>query len=123
MATHAATRNLSGLARALAQQGLVSEGDADAIQSQASQSGITFVEQLLQNKRISAPQLAIFASRAFGVPLFDLNAFDLDQVPKDLVDAKMAATRRVLPLSKRGNRLFVAVSDPANLQALEEVRF
>ena len=123
MATHAATRNLSGLARALAQQGLVTENDADAIQSQASQSGVTFVEQLLQNKRMTPPQLAVFASRAFGVPLFDLSAFDLDQVPKDLFDAKMASTRRVLPLSKRGNRLFVAVSDPANLQALEEVRF
>ena len=123
MATHAATRNLSGLARALAQQGLVSEGDAEAIQTQAAQSGITFVEQLLQNKRMTPPQLAIFASRAFGVPLFDLASFDLEHVQKDLFDAKMAATRRVLPLSKRGNRLFVAVSDPANLQALEEVRF
>ena len=123
MATHAATRNLSGLARALAQQGLVTENDADAIQTQASQSGVTFVEQLLQNKRMTPPQLAVFASRAFGVPLFDLSAFDLDQVQKDLFDPKMASTRRVLPLSKRGNRLFVAVSDPANLQALEEVRF
>ena len=123
MATHAAQRNLSGLARALAQQGLVSENDADAIQTQAGQAGITFVEQLLQNKRISAANLALFASRAFGVPLFDIAAYDLDLVPKDLFDAKMAQTRRVLPLSKRGNRLFVAVSDPANLQALEEVRF
>ncbi|HEX4886253.1 MAG TPA: type IV-A pilus assembly ATPase PilB [Casimicrobiaceae bacterium] len=123
MATHAATRNLSGLARALAQQGLVTEADADGIQNQAAQAGITFVEQLLQNKRMTAPQLAVFASRAFGVPLFDLAAFDLDHVQKDAFDAKIAATRRVLPLSRRGNRLFVAVSDPANLQALEEVRF
>jgi type IV pilus assembly protein PilB len=123
MATHAAQRNLSGLARALAQQGLVAEADADGIQTQAAQSGITFVEQLLQNKRMSAAQLAVFASRAFGVPLFDLAAFDLDQIQKELIDPKMAASRRVLPLAKRGNRLFVAVSDPANLQALEEVRF
>jgi type IV pilus assembly protein PilB len=123
MATHAVQRNLSGLARALAQQGLVTENDADAIQSQAAQAGITFVEQLLQNKRISAANLAMFASRAFGVPLFDLASFHLDLVPKDLFDARIAQTRRVLPLSKRGNRLFVAVSDPANLQALEEVRF
>ncbi len=123
MATHAATRNLSGLAHALAQQGVVSENDAAAIQSQAAQSSISFVEQLLQNKRLTSAQLAFFASRAFGVPLFDLSSFDLDLIQKDLFDAKMATTRRVLPLSKRGNRLFVAVSDPANLQALEEVRF
>ena len=68
-------------------------------------------------------QLAVFGSRAFGVPLMDLGAFDLDQIHKDLVDLKMAQTRRVLPLHKRGNRLYVATSDPANLQALEEVRF
>jgi type IV pilus assembly protein PilB len=123
MATHAATRNLSGLARALAQQGLVSEPDADAIQTQAAAAGITFAQQFLQNKRMSAAQLALFASRAFGVPLLDLAAYDLDQIQKDLFDPRMAETRRVLPLAKRGNRLFVAVSDPANLQALEEVRF
>ena len=123
MATHAATRNLSGLARALAQQGLVSEADADAMQTQAAATGITFAEQFLQNKRMSAAQLALFASRAFGVPLFDLSSFDLDQIQKEFFDPKMAASRRVLPLAKRGNRLFVAVSDPANLQALDEVRF
>jgi len=68
-------------------------------------------------------QLAVFGSRAFGVPLFDLNAFELEQVDKAYFDAKIAQTRRVLPLYKRGNRLYVAISDPANLQALEEVRF
>ncbi len=124
MATHAAaTRNLSGLARALAQHGLMTEFDAEALQTQAAQANITFVEQLLQGKRMSATQLAVFGSRAFGVPLMDLGAFDLDQIHKDLVDLKMAQTRRVLPLHKRGNRLYVATSDPANLQALEEVRF
>jgi type IV pilus assembly protein PilB len=124
MATHAtATRNLSGLARALAQHGLMTEYDAEAIQTQAQQASITFVEQLLQGKRMSSSQVATFGSRAFGVPLMDLSAFDLDQINKDLVDLKMAQSRRVLPLHKRGNRIYVATSDPANLQALEEVRF
>ena len=124
MATQAtATRNLSGLARALAQHGLMTEYDAEAIQTQAQQASVTFVEQLLQGKRMSPTQVAAFGSRAFGVPLMDLGAFDLDQINKDLVDLKMAQSRRVLPLHKRGNRLYVATSDPANLQALEEVRF
>jgi type IV pilus assembly protein PilB len=124
MATHAtATRNLSGLARALAQHGLMTEYDAEAIQTQAQQASVTFVEQLLQGKRMSATQVAAFGSRAFGVPLMDLSAFDLDQINGELVDLKMAQSRRVLPLHKRGNRLYVATSDPANLQALEEVRF
>jgi type IV pilus assembly protein PilB len=124
MATHAAaTRNLSGLARALAQHGLMTEFDAEALQTQAQQASISFVEQLLQGKRMTPTQLAVFGSRAFGVPLMDLGAFDLDQIQKELVDLKMAQSRRVLPLQKRGNRLYVAISDPANLQALEEVRF
>ena len=124
MATHAAaTRNLSGLARALAQHGMMSEYDAEVLQTQAGQANVSFVEQLLLGKRMSATQLAVFGSRAFGVPLMDLAAFDLDQIQKDLIDLKMAQIRRVMPLHKRGNRIYVATSDPANLQALEEVRF
>ena len=123
MATHAATRNISGLARALAQHGVMSEHEAEGMQTQALSSGVTFVEQVLLGKRMTPHQLAVFGSRAFGVPLFDLNAFELEQVDKAYFDAKIAQTRRVLPLYKRGNRLYVAISDPANLQALEEVRF
>jgi len=123
MATHEITRNLSGLARALAQQGLMTEHEAEALQTQAHTSGVSFVEQVLTAKRMTALQLAVFASRAFGVPLLDLASIDLDQINKDYVDTRTAAARRVLPLHRRGNRLYVATSDPANLQALEEVRF
>jgi len=123
MATKAAVPSVSGLARAMVQHGLLSEYDAETFQGQAQTASIGFVEQLLLSKRMNAAQVAIFASRAFGAPLFDLAGFDLDQINKDLVDARIAVTRRVLPLQKRGNRLFVAVSDPANMQALDEVRF
>src|ERR1700687_3621352 len=112
MATHAATRELSGLARAMVQHGLLSEYDAEALQSQAQAANIGFVEQTLISKRMNAAQVAMFASRAFGTPLLDLNGFDVEHINRDLVDAKIAAARRVLPLHKRGNRLFVAVSDP-----------
>jgi type IV pilus assembly protein PilB len=123
MATQAAARNISGLARAMVQHGLISEYDAETLQTQAQAANVGFVEQAVSSKRMTAAQIAVFASRAFGTPLLDLNGFDLTQINKDLVDPKIAATRRVLPLHKRGNRLFVAVSDPANLQALDEVRF
>jgi type IV pilus assembly protein PilB len=123
MVSHEITRNISGLARALAQQGLMTEQEAETLQAQAQASGVSFVEQVLASKRMSASRLAVFASRAFGVPLLDLAAFDVDQINKEYVDTKIAASRRVLPLHRRGNRLFVATSDPANLQALEEVRF
>jgi type IV pilus assembly protein PilB len=123
MATHAATRNLSGLARALTQHGVMSEAEADQLQTTAQGASITFVEQVLTGKRMTAQQVAVFGSRAFGVPLFDLSSFDLDTLNKEYVDLKIAQSRRVLPLHKRGNRLYVATSDPANLQGLEEVRF
>jgi type IV pilus assembly protein PilB len=123
MATHAATRNISGLARALAQHGVMSEPEAEALQVQSQSTGVSFVEQVLSGKRLSAHQLAVFASRAFGVPLLDLSGFDFDQINREYFDTRIAQTRRVLPLHKRGNRLYVATSDPANLQALDEVRF
>ena len=98
MATHAATRNISGLARALAQHGVMTEYDAEALQTQSQTAGITFVEQVLSSKRMTAQQLALFGSRAFGVPLLDLTAFDLDLIQKDYFDPKMSTMRRVLPL-------------------------
>ena len=123
MATNAAVRTISGLARAMVQHGLLSEYDADTMQSQAQAATIGFVEQMVLSKRMSAAQIAMFASRAFGTPMMDLAGFDTEHIDKELVDARICVTRRALPLFKRGNRLFVAVSDPANLQALEEVRF
>ncbi len=123
MATTSASQRVSGLARALVQQGMLTETDAENLQNQANASRISFVEQILLAKRTTAPQLAAFAARTFGVPLLDLKSFEIEQIPKDVVDPKTIATRRLLPLFKRANRIFVAVSDPTNLQGLEEVRF
>ncbi len=123
MATNPVPRQFSGLARALVQHGLLAEAEAESLQDHASASSSTFVDQILVSKRMTAMELAEFTSRTFGVPLLDLNAFDLSQIPRDWVDTKMLVLRRVLPLHKRGNRLFVATSDLTNLQALEEIRF
>ena len=123
MATNPVPRQFSGLARALVQHGLLAEAEAQALQDHASASNSSFVDQILVSKRMTAMELAEFTSRTFGVPLLDLSAFDLSQVPRDWVDTKMLVLRRVLPLHKRGNRLFVATSDLTNLQALEEIRF
>ena len=123
MATNPAPRQFSGLARALVQHGLIAEAEAQALQDHAATSHSTFVDQILVSKRMTALELAEFTSRTFGVPLLDLNAFDLTQIPRDWIDTKILVLRRVLPLHKRGNRLFVATSDLTNLQALEEIRF
>jgi type IV pilus assembly protein PilB len=114
---------VNGIARAMAQQGLLSLDDAVALQTQARASKIGFIEQVLFTKRMTALQIARFASRVFCVPLLDLDSFDLEQINGEWVDPRTVTTRRVLPLYKRDNRLFVAVADPSNVQALNEMRF
>ena len=123
MAASTASVLLSGLGRALVQNELLRQVEAEQTQTQANASSMTFVEQLIASKRITSAKLAEFASSTFGVPLFDLSAFDTTAINQEWIDVKLITARRALPLHKRGNRLFVAVSDPTNLQALEEFRF
>ena len=111
------------MANALVQSGRLLEADAEAIQSQAGADETGFVSQLVQSKKMSSLEVAEFAARTFGFPLLDLAAIDLDHLPNDVLDAKLIKSRRVLALQKRGNRLFIATSDPANLRALDDVRF
>ena len=115
--------NFTGLARALVQNNLLQQADADAIIQQASGAGLTFIQQLVISKKLSAAQIAEFAAQMFGFPLMDLNVLDPGSVPHQLLDHKLMVGRRILPLYKRGNKLFVAMSDPTNIAALEEAKF
>jgi type IV pilus assembly protein PilB len=114
---------LSGLARALVQKGFFKQAEAEILQTQANATSLTFTEQIITTKKISAYQLAEFASQNFGLPLFDVNTLDLSQINDEWIDIKLVAGRRCLPMFKRGNKLFVGMSDPTQLQALEEFRF
>lgn len=113
----------NALGRALVQQGRLVQADANAIQSEATKAGVMFVQQLIASKKLTAREVSQFAANTFGYPLLDLNAIDFDQLPLNLIDHKIVANRRVIALGKRGNRLFVAVSDPSNEQVLQEVKF
>jgi type IV pilus assembly protein PilB len=113
----------SALGRALVQQGRLVQADASAIQSEATKTGVSFVQQLIQTKKLSAKDVSLFAALTFGYPLLDLNAVDVDQLPLNLIDNKIIANHRVIALGKRGNRIFVAMSDPSNEQVLQEVKF
>jgi type IV pilus assembly protein PilB len=115
--------NLSGLARALVQKNRLAEREADALQAQANAAGVGFIEQLIAAKKMREMDIAEFASQTFGFPLLDLANFDQDFLPKKLVDEKLMVTRRVLPLVQRGNRLFVAFSDPTNRTTYDEIKF
>ncbi|MEO5691976.1 MAG: type IV-A pilus assembly ATPase PilB [Usitatibacter sp.] len=115
--------SFSALGRALVQQGRLVQADANAIQLEASKENMSFVQKLVQTKKLSAKDVSQFAAQTFGYPLLDLNAVDVDQLPTNLIDAKLVANHRVIALGKRGNRVFVAMSDPSNEQVLQEVKF
>src|SRR5688572_2739030 len=114
---------VSALGRALVQQGRLVQADANAIQVEAAKAGLSFVQQLVQVKKLSAKEVSQFAAQTFGYPLLDLNAVDIDQLPLNLIDTKLVMNHRVIALGKRGNRVFVAMSDPSNEQVLQEVKF
>ena len=114
---------LSGLARALVQAGRIKESEAEMLLSQAAATKTSFIEQLVSARKATAPEIARFASDTFGYPLLDLSAYDEAHIPKSAIDRKLIASHRVVPLHKRGNRLFVATADPTNLRALDEIRF
>ncbi|AXE29204.1 type IV-A pilus assembly ATPase PilB [Chromobacterium phragmitis] len=118
-----ATAGISGLGRALVQHNMLLQQDADAILKHAAVSHISFVEQLILSKKMTAREVAVFASRVFGYPLLDLASLDMDQLPKGLVDEEVIASRRLLPLLKRGNKLYVGTSDPTQTSAYHAITF
>ncbi|KAF0190753.1 MAG: type IV pilus assembly protein PilB [Gammaproteobacteria bacterium] len=126
MVTTAANKDksvLSGLARCLVQDGLLNEEAALRANDEAQKAKLPLVSYLVEHKILDSYSIAESASREFGIPLFDVNAMDLDLLQTKRVDEKLIRKHHALPLFKRGNRLFIAVSDPANLQALDEIKF
>ncbi len=118
-----ATVPISGLARLLVQHGRLAEADAEALQSAAGDGRTSFIERLLTSKKLTAKEVAEFSSQAFGYPLLDLDQIDFSYIPPNVLDAKLMQTQRIVPLFKRGTRLFIGISDITNMQAVEEVRF
>lgn len=114
---------LSGLALALVQNKLLLEADAATIQTQAATAGQPFIQLLIAGKKLSARQVADFVSTHFGYPMVDLDSIEDSYLPQKTLDAKLMQSRRIAPLFKRGNKLFVGISDPTNQQALDDARF
>lgn len=115
--------SIGGLARKLVQAELLDEPTVQKAVDQATKQKIPLVQHLVENKLASASEIAWIASMEFGIPLMDLSGMDLEVIPKDLVSEKLIRQHHALPLIKRGNRLYVAVSDPTNLLALDEFKF
>jgi len=114
---------MSGLARALVQAGRLTVEQVDVLNKQAGSEQAHFIDALLASKHLNARNLAIFCSETFGYPLVDLAAFNLSLLPEKAIDAKLMESQSVLALAKRGNKIYVAVSDPTNTQALDQIKF
>jgi type IV pilus assembly protein PilB len=119
-----ATRGgLGGLPQRLVQDGVVDETGMRSALSAAAEKRTSFVTQLIASGAASARDIAVAAASEYGVPLFDLNSLTVDLDTIKVVSDKLLAKHRVLPLYKRGKRLFLGVADPTNLHAIDEIKF
>lgn len=123
MTTNKSNITLTGLARRFVDDGLLDEATAKDAFIQASQNRIPLITYLTQNKLADSSRLAFSAAMEFGVSVLDLSSFLPEMMPEGVVDDKLVRKHNALPLYKRGNRLFIAVSDPTNIQALDEIKF
>ena len=114
---------LPGLARALISAGKLEQKSAEDISRKAQTNRNSFIAELTGSGAVSASDLAHTMSTAFGAPLLDLDAIDLQRLPKGLLDVKICQAFRVVVLSKRNNRLIVATADPSDQQAGEKIKF
>ncbi|MEM7468012.1 MAG: type IV-A pilus assembly ATPase PilB [Pseudomonadota bacterium] len=114
---------LSGLARKLVAEGLLEEQKAGEAFEDAMENKVPFVKYLVDNDLQSSKVIAQAASTEFGVPLLDIEALELDPDVLKLVSEELIQKHHALPLFKRGNRVYIGVADPTNLQALDEIKF
>ena len=119
----AAELKLKGLPRKLVNDGLLEEEKAIEALKSSLKEKVSFTRYLVDNKILSAKKIAMEASKEFGLPVFDLDAIDLEAIPKDVVDDKLIQKHHAMPLYKRGNRLYVGIADPTNLAAIDDIKF
>jgi len=123
MAVTASQTNLAGLPRRLVQDGLISEEDLLEAVDAAKKEKQSLVAYLVSEELADSRDIAVAASHEFGVPLLDLDAVETDLEVVRAVDQKLINKHRVIPLLRRGQRLFLGVADPTNLQAIDDIKF
>jgi len=114
---------LSGLARRLVKDNLLDETQAQNYLDESKRDHKPFVNYLVDKAILGADLIAATASEEFGTPIFDLSTMNPESLPKNLVDIKLIRKHHTLPLFRRGNRLFLAVTDPTNIHAVDEIKF
>ena len=123
MAATASQTNLAGLPRRLVQDGIISEEMLQEATETAKKARMPLIAHLVNEELAEARAIAVAASHEFGVPLLDLDAIEIDLDVIRSVDQKLINKHRVLPLVKRGRRIFLGISDPTNLQAIDDIKF
>ncbi len=123
MVATASQSNLAGLPRRLVQDGIISEEQLQEAGEAAKKERLPLIAYLVGQELADARAVAVAASHEFGVPLLDLDAVDIDLDVIRAVDQKLITKHRVLPLVKRGKRLFLGIADPTNLQAIDDIKF
>jgi type IV pilus assembly protein PilB len=123
MAATASQSHFAGLPRRMVQDGIISEEQLQEATDGAKKAKMTLIAYLVNEELAEARAIAVAASHEFGVPLLDLDAVEIDLDVVRAVDQKLINKHRVLPLVKRGQRLFLGISDPTNLQAIDDIKF
>jgi type IV pilus assembly protein PilB len=111
------------LPRALLQADKLSQQEIDVLQRDASNERLPFIDHLIRSGKMDAKALALFCATHFGCPLLDLGALDVQALPKNIIDDRLMQSQRVVVLAKRANKVSVAIADPTQTQALDQVKF
>ncbi|RDS84520.1 type IV-A pilus assembly ATPase PilB [Dyella monticola] len=114
---------LSGMARRLVSEGLLPEADARKAIAECSQNKKTLTAWLLEQNLVDSQKLAQVASAEFGMPMMDVTALTPANMPLNIISQELISKHQVLPLLKRGKRLFVGIADPMQLHALDDIKF
>jgi len=117
------SQRISGLAKRFCEDQIISEELAASATASSSEQGISLIQYLVKNELSSPKDIVVSASEEFGLPVFDLSAYNKEIIPKEIVKDALIQKHVVMPLMKRGNKLYIAVSDPTNINALDEIKF
>ncbi|MFV7642652.1 type IV-A pilus assembly ATPase PilB [Shewanella algae] len=112
-----------GLSTLFIRKGLLDESSLSEAIRQSQKNKQALVTTLVTSQLLSARTIAELCYEEYGTPLLDLNEFDLSSIPEEFLNKKLIDKHRCLPLFKRGNRLYIATSDPTNIAALEDFQF
>jgi type IV pilus assembly protein PilB len=114
---------LSGVARVLVHAGRLNAKTAEDLVKSSKEKKTSFISSVIAAGAVAPADLAHTLSAALALPLLDLGAIDVQKLPKNVIDAKLALQYQIVVLGKRGNRLFIGGADPTDQEAVERIKF